>query len=469
MLEQNYLFTIEELSEFYPNQLWLTFSEDDKQEALKQAKVQSYPVARHIAYLNSLSVKLIKNWLDEFTKEVGIKEFPQIWQEKDRDSIWEFVNGTAITLGKTRLVILPRDISYIEKLRVPQEWVDIPTWAGHYYLGVQVELEQNWLRVWGYTTYEDLKEKAVFDPIDKTYSLDQDDLTEDLNVMLVTHELYEEQPETVKDDLKPLDEYKEAELFAKWRSSLYSPRTLIPFELWSALLQNDDSRKYLLKERQLNKIANEGFKKKDEIEDEIKKILHESFRGFRQVFRSQQTISEIIELIYTASSEDSRRNAIGVLGEIGQGNKEAIAVLSKLIDNTSDKETRWEAAFSLGKIDPENPKASIREARLLDLGISLQKNPLLLTIAQLPTLNKKMEIWLRVCTANEEERLPPNLKLTVFSDSNQPLGKIIESRKDENGQGIDDYLQKRFTESLGTLLRVDVTLNQVTFTHEIKV
>ncbi len=72
---------------------------------------------------------------------------------------------------------------------------------------------------------------------------------------------------------------------------------------------------------------------------------------------TQKKIAELLKVIKTTQNENSRRQAIRSLGEIGQGNPIAIAGLLKVIQTTQDEYTCIQAAVSLEKIDPGNPAA----------------------------------------------------------------------------------------------------------------
>jgi len=87
------------------------------------------------------------------------------------------------------------------------------------------------------------------------------------------------------------------------------------------------------------------------IERNAKKSLTETYR--------QKTIQKLCNLIhghhdyqFTTSWE-----AIGVLGQIGSKNSQAISTIMKIIESTDDEEICENAALTLGKIDPDNTKA----------------------------------------------------------------------------------------------------------------
>ncbi len=105
------------------------------------------------AYLNQLCINALLPWLrEEYATNA------RVWTREDAlPSFWEFVNGTAIVTDNIRLVVIPTESIDLSELRVPQEWVDIPTWVADYYLSVQVNSEDDFIRVVGYTTHKKLK------------------------------------------------------------------------------------------------------------------------------------------------------------------------------------------------------------------------------------------------------------------------------------------------------------------------
>ncbi|NJL91867.1 MAG: DUF1822 family protein, partial [Coleofasciculaceae cyanobacterium SM2_1_6] len=63
-----------------------------------------------------------------------------------------------------------------EEFGVQQAWLDQPNLAGDIYLAVQVSPEEGWLRVWGFTSRENLKRQGVYDLKYKGYRLERSDL-----------------------------------------------------------------------------------------------------------------------------------------------------------------------------------------------------------------------------------------------------------------------------------------------------
>ena len=130
---------------------------------------------------------------------------------------------------------------------MPREWVDIPEWAGDYYLAVQVNLSEGWLRVWGFATHQKLKESGNYDKSDRAYCLDGSELLENLNIMWAARK----RNIPVKAPIEPLTQLAdaEAESLVSKATSLYFPRLQIAFPQWAAMLASAKWRQQLYEER----------------------------------------------------------------------------------------------------------------------------------------------------------------------------------------------------------------------------
>ncbi|MEX0268730.1 DUF1822 family protein [Leptolyngbyaceae cyanobacterium UHCC 1019] len=207
----------------------------------------STPGRRWSADLNQMALTAFLPWLrDQFAAN------PQVWLDATLPSIWEFVNGTAIAIGSLRLVLIPSAALDTDELRVPQEWVDLPSWAADYYLAVQVNPDDGWIEVWGYASHEQLKNRGVYDASDRTYSLAEDDLIHDLTVLQVALEFCP--TETRRAAIAPiptLEITQATHLIERLGNpDLAFPRLAIPFSLWGALLEHGGWRKRLYEQRQ---------------------------------------------------------------------------------------------------------------------------------------------------------------------------------------------------------------------------
>ncbi|MFS0515943.1 DUF1822 family protein [Nostoc sp. UIC 10607] len=217
-----------------PTQLWLEVSPEVQDQSWQQSHSSVSPRGRWNTFLNQVCLSTFLPWLQaEYAPEATIDTLP---------ITWELVNGTAINLDTKRLILIPDKSLETREFSVPQEWIDIPQWAGDYYLAVQVSPDGEWMRIWGYTTHEQLKNQASYDSQERTYSLDANQMVEDLNVLWVVRQLYpEEQTQTV---IAPLPVLSAAQVENLWQRlaspTITNPRLELPFEIWGALLDRED-------------------------------------------------------------------------------------------------------------------------------------------------------------------------------------------------------------------------------------
>jgi hypothetical protein len=204
--------------------------------------------SRRRAALNQMACDAFLPWLQT---EQGISA--RLWPNAIAlPSFWELVDGTAIVFNGTRVVLIPSLAIDREEMRVLQEWVDIPGWSADYYLAVQVNPDENWVAITGYTTHHRLKTIGLYDADDRTYSLAGDDLIQDLNVLWLAWEFCPTEP--LRTDVSPLPYLPLAQanqlIERLGNPDLIFPRLAIPFHLWGALLAHGGWRQQLYERRQ---------------------------------------------------------------------------------------------------------------------------------------------------------------------------------------------------------------------------
>ena len=211
-----------------------------------QADLHSHPISRYQTYINELCLSAVLPWLQEdFTPQA------KVWTSTTAlPSFWELVNGTAVNLDATRFILVPNETIDLGELRVPQEWVDLPTWAGDYYLAVQVEPDEGYVRVWGYCTHVQLKNQGSYDPGDRSYVLDADFIT-DISVLAVAQELCTTEPTRSPIlDIAILSQTQAQNLITRLGNpQILTPRLEIPFPLWGGLMEHGGWRQSLYQQR----------------------------------------------------------------------------------------------------------------------------------------------------------------------------------------------------------------------------
>lgn len=225
-------------------QIWLELSEEQQTQAWENSQCFSLPSSRWNAYLNQLCLSAVLPFLQEEYTPLA-----KVWpNDAALSSFWEVVNGTAIVADGTRFVLIPSEAIDLDELRVPQEWVDIPSWVADYYLAVQVNLDDRCVVVWGYATHEQLKEKGSYDGSERTYSLAANDLISDLNVLWVARQLCPEETTRAEEvtSLAILPQAQAENLIQRLGNpAIIEPRLAVPFQLWGALLEHGGTRQQL--------------------------------------------------------------------------------------------------------------------------------------------------------------------------------------------------------------------------------
>ena len=394
---------LEAFTTLYPDQIWLEVSLDEIKQKWPLEQEYSYDVARWNAFLNRLTLDVFLRWLEA---ESGIEEQPEVWPSReDLPSIWEVVNGTAIKLGETRIVLIPSGETDTNEFCVPAEWVDIPSWAADYYLAVQVNPDDCWLRVWGYTTHNKLK-AAEYSNIRRTYSLEQDELIEDLNVMWVARSRGGDlKAASALPSLSPAQAENLLEQLSQ--PSSYSPRFKVDFAQWGAFIENETLRQGLHKRRSISQL---------------------------------QTIGLLEDL----------RTAPPPL---------PITRLSQWLKNQFS--TAWQSVESLLATQTGEPASNFREAKttakrakLIGLGSQLMAQSVVLVVKITPTAAAEMEITVGVQPSLGQTYLPAQLQLAVLDEGGASVMVARANSANKN-------MQLHFSGEPGETFSVKVTLGDV--------
>ena len=220
---------------FNPTQLVLELDENAVDRAWKQSQNAGNNHSRWQKYLNQLALDTFLPWLQAEEDATARVSFDTATQK----DIWEVVNGTLIHLDGARIVLIPTEAEDLSELRVPQEWIDIPEWIADYYLAVQVNVDNGYVRIWGYATHQQLK-RGNFSYSDRTYSLNDDELIADIDALWVARELCpHEVTQAAVEPIDPLAGDRVENLITRLGSQAeLLPRLAVPFTTWAALIQN---------------------------------------------------------------------------------------------------------------------------------------------------------------------------------------------------------------------------------------
>ncbi|NJL10084.1 MAG: DUF1822 family protein [Calothrix sp. SM1_7_51] len=226
--------------------LWLNISRPELKKAYSQTQNYSNTLARYNAYLNSICLQTFLSWLQGWLIEESQLQ-SSICDRDTLPSLWEVVNGTAIQIVDSRIILIPCETMDIEELRVPQEWVDIPSFVGDYYIAVQLNLEADandcWMGVKGFATHKQLKNFGQYNWRERDYILPAESLTKNLMVMLITQGLQMQEQIPALPTLSEDDARKLLEKLAS--PCIYSPRLQVDIPLNNGqhcwIIQNGDN------------------------------------------------------------------------------------------------------------------------------------------------------------------------------------------------------------------------------------
>ncbi|MEA5570510.1 DUF1822 family protein [Calothrix sp. UHCC 0171] len=224
-----------------PTQLEFPISPDLAQQSWLKSQLQSTAKGQWNAYLNEVSLQILLPWLQtEYKQQTSL-----VFNEKLLSSFWDVVNGSVINWGNKRLIIIPEKSLDNSEYSIPQEWVDVPKLVGDYYLAVQINPDELSMRVWGYTTHEQIK-------VSGRYNLDAEEIISDLNVLWVVSQLNpEEKTRFPVASLSSVPAIQAENLLSRLTSpNIIQPRLELPFSLWGELVSNDNWRQKLYQLRQ---------------------------------------------------------------------------------------------------------------------------------------------------------------------------------------------------------------------------
>jgi hypothetical protein len=417
------MFSLRELSSTYPEQLWLKLSVELQEKAWQRSQRHSNATARCNAYLNDLCMNTfipwLKAWLEEEQPAEQTSTFQpsciSIFPESSLPSLWEFVNGSVIKLGKIRLALIPSESNDLEEFCIPQEWVDLPSWRADYYLAVQVSVDnqnESWMRLWGYVTHENLKKKGIYDESDRTYYIAQQHLAEDLTMMLL-----EPEPALNKqiqvESVSNLSKEIASNLLEKLgKSSVYFPRLAVSFEQWAALLANEQWRQELY-ERRLGQFVAAAAHKQTSIN---------LGQWFQEVFEAGW---QSLDTLLNTGSEN-------LAFSFRQGRRSVTEVR----------------------------KVFVEGIKLIDLGMELENQSVALLVGLAPETEQRVGIRVQLYPAGGQTYLPSNIKLILLSQS----GATLQEYK---ARTQDSLIQlKRFTCPMGKCFSVKVALDDFSITED---
>ena len=350
------LLSLEQIKAIDPTSIWLDIT---------PAEITTNSIEIDNAQLNQLCLSKFQTWLTDRS----IPHQPS-FSNDESSTIWDVVTGCAINIGKLRLVLIPTENLDRSELRVPQEWVDLPNWVGDYYLGVQVDLDTQMMNIWGFVSHQTLKDRGRYSEIDRTYSLDSDLLISKLDLLWIAEELALAPRNVVAEPLNLSLERALELIQVLSQPSPYSPRLMVDFAEWGAIVNNPNLRSQLYQTR-IQKAAivqapNPTFRLVDWLKQEFTNALASGWENYRSV-----------------------------------------AVMSPAHNNT------------------------IERAKLIDLQVDLSCETVVLLVGIIPEANERVRVIVRVHPAIGSRYLPPQLQLSYVDPDGNSLRTVTARTNDD--------------------------------------
>lgn len=378
---------------------WLEIPDEIKNQAWQQSQSIQIPGFRWQACLNHMALQTLLPWLQEKSNQEPHLASPAI------AVFWSMVNGSAVTVGTTRLVLIPIEATDTQEFRVPQEWIDIPNWVGDYYFAVEVDADAGWVNIWGYATHEKLKLSGEYDPSDRTYCLEGIDLIPNLSAFWVMQQLA---TETTRTEIAPLPRLTNSEAESLIQQ-LQDPaialvRLEVPFSTWGALLAENNWLQNLCEQRLSPQSTN--------------------FQATVQPTNLGQWWQNLFEVGWRSLEE--------IFG------------------------TEPDLAFSFRQDTVQED--AIRRAKRIQLGGS---HPDLLLVMLLGAeADGRRRIWIQLLPWLDATHLPTHTKLTLLTPTGETL-QTVESGEQSN------YIQlRRFKCSPGTEFRLQIAIADASMMEE---
>jgi Protein of unknown function (DUF1822) len=374
--------------------------------------------------LNQICIDPVKRWIETNFNLTAKPTFP-CWLDlhENFEFISKLVNGFVLQVGSHRIVFMPSDAIDLEEFEVPQEWVDLPNWVGSYYVPIRVDLEHQFLHLWGFISYQDLKDRATRDLIFRNYHIAHTEITTDLDLLDDDREFAEEpQQISIQTIVTPLDRLSAIEAQdliqqLHQRQSRLSPRLDLPFARWGAML--DDP---LLLKRYKNRTTYLG-----EWWKEIESAICDGWELNNHFLNPPQAIpacnlskkqprldisqgvslSSTLEINAAISELYQQQTDLPIPGEPID-----VDTLIPLLKSCKIEKIWWTAAAYIWTIKPDH---WFLTTRIQQLETKFAGHSIDIMVSMIPTLDRSTAVLVRLYPGNGIH-LPSGLQLTIEDD-----------------------------------------------------
>jgi Protein of unknown function (DUF1822) len=399
--------------------------------------------------LNQLCIDPVKRWIDANFDLTAKPTFP-CWLDRQEnfEFISKLVNGFVLQVGKDRMIFIPSDAIDLEEFEVPQEWVDLPNWAGSYYVPIRVDLEHQFLHLWGFISHQDLKERATRDRIFRNYHVNAAHTIANLDLLPANYEFSVPMAQTeitaIIDRLSSSEAVGFIEQLQQPGSHL-SPRLDLPFPTWGAILNEpkwlldlqhqapqhpsihirEHSQVTHLSEL-LKQVTTAIGNRWRTVEESINpsqpslawrsnparlrsRLRPNHFRGIPLTTPTE--IKLAIAHLYESQSDLPKPSQIA-------GSEDLIP----LIHHSPLETVRWKAVEYLRSIEPNHPILPTQP--ILDLGIGFQGEEVALVVSTIEKPDRSLAISMQLYPIGESDRLPYGLELSLKDEHGEPVLEV---------------------------------------------
>lgn len=452
------------LSEIYREHLWIDVDFGNIDPGLSRSE------------LNQRCLLAVSKYLNKSLELVVKPTFPS--EELSAAPIAESIDGFALAISGIKVVFIPSQDLDLMGFAVDREWIDLSNWAADYYVPIQVDLTHHYLHLWGFISHQQLQQSAHLDRDLQSYEVESANLINEMETLWLSCTLIANgdlAPERGKmPSLATLSEAEAKSLIARLQQhpSRYSPRLLLPFDRWGAILNTPEYLRTYVNSApgitkigdwfrsQLGEIDRIGMNWADRGWTTIEQICDRSqplpgyFAATNQSAKfavrgvALNTDLEIDRAVHNLYANQSSPHKVDLPADIDS----PMLRLVYLMQHTTDETLRWQAAEYLWTIQPNNSQNWHRSIK--DLGLVMQGHKLGLMVAAIPLSDGKYAILNRVYPIGSEDYLPPNVRLDLLAENGDRLYEV-ESR----APAMDSYIQIYFTANDGDRFNVCITMN----------
>ncbi len=378
--------------------------------------------------------------------------------------------GFVYAVEGVRIAFIPSEDLNFEEFEIQQEWVDLSTWFADYYVPIQVDLEGEFLHLWGFVSHKNVKEQGEYDPIFRTYSVNGQYLSDNLdNLWLIcdlqaSGDMLPERATIPKYQLLPNIAQGVINNFRQHLSSGFLPRLDLVFEEWAGILNDRQWLDMYLSPA----IVSAPVKVAASVENRLTNLSDWFDDRAAEIYQEWKSISEFFKTpqMQSGSRSIDRVKELTICPQVnlmyrstGKNTEELVS----LIHNTSSQNDRWEAIEYLWKLDPDHPALPIY--KLMDLGLFFRGEQLSLLVSIISNKSDKLGILIRLSPNDRENTttLPSGIKLSLLGKEGDISREIIA--QDSKYQ----CLQLIFDADFDDLFSICVTLNNNQLTKQFQV